>query len=127
MNNIDKLVEAYRKLRDKKAQIDKEYKDRIAKIREKQELIENKILKFFEETGLESAKTPHGTAYASTTLNARVASRDDFFQFVDEHEAWELLESRVNKTAVRQYMEEHDGELPPGVDVTMIRKVNIRK
>lgn len=125
--NIDKLVEAYRKLRDKKAEIDQEYKERIAKVREKQELIENKILEFFNETGMESAKTPHGTAYVSEVMNARVADRDAFFRFVREHDAWEMLESRANKTAVRQFVEEHDGELPPGVDITTVRKINVRK
>lgn len=127
MANIDKLVEAYRILRDKKAEIDQEYKERKAKVQERLELIENKILQFFNEAGLESAKTPHGTAYVSEVMSAKVVSRDAFFKFVQEHDAWEMLESRANKTAVKQYIEEHGGELPPGVDVVTIRKINVRK
>ncbi len=124
--SIDQLVEMYRKLREKKSEIDQEYKARLTKVREKQEVIENAILKFFNETGLESAKTPHGTAYVSTVMNARVADRDTFFEFVRRNDAWDMLESRANKTAVREYIEEA-GETPPGVDTAQIRKINIRK
>jgi len=124
--SIDQLVEMYRKLREKKSEIDQEYKARLTKVREKQEVIENAILKFFNETGLESAKTPHGTAYVSTVMNARVADRDTFFEFVRRNDAWDMLESRANKTAVREYIEEA-GETPPGVDIAQIRKINIRK
>lgn len=125
--SIDKLVEAYRILREKKEQIDAEYKAKLEEIRRRQEVIENKILDFFNQTGVESARTPHGTAYISEVFNARVTNRDDFYRFVRDNDAWEFVEARANKTAVKQYLEEHNGSLPPGVGVAVIRKVNIRK
>jgi len=125
--SIDKLVEAYRTLREKKEQVDAEYKAKLEEIRRRQEIIENKILDFFNQTGVESARTPHGTAYISEVFNAKVVNRDDFYRFVRDNDAWDFVEARANKTAVRQYLEEHNGSLPPGVDVVVVRKINIRK
>jgi hypothetical protein len=125
--SIDKLVEAYRILREKKEQVDAEYKAKLEEIRRRQEIIENKILDFFNQAGVESARTPHGTAYISEVFNAKVVNRDDFYRFVRDNDAWDFVEARANKTAVKQYIEEHNGSLPPGVDVAVIRKVNIRK
>lgn len=127
MKGLDRLVEAYRLLRDKKAELEAAHKARIAEINRRQELIENKILELFNAAGVESARTPHGTAYVSEVITARVVSRDAFFHFVQTHDAWEMLEARANKTAVKQFIDEHDGALPPGIDVATIRKINIRK
>ena len=80
----------------------------------------------FNETGQESAKTEHGTAYKATRMSTKVSDRDAFLNFVRENEAWEFLESRANKTAVTAYMEENE-DVPPGVDVSRISTINIRR
>ena len=52
--------------------------------------------------------------------------RDEYLKFVIEKEMWDLLENRVSKTAVRDYLEEH-GELPPGVNYVTTQVVRVRR
>ena len=123
---VDEVVGKYIELRDKKAQMKKACDDKVAKIDAVLSKLEAGLLKFFEESGQESAKTQYGTAYTQLRESVTVASRDDYFDFVREEDRWDMLESRANKTAVLQYKEEH-GELPPGLNYRAERIVNIRR
>jgi hypothetical protein len=48
-------------------------------------------------------------------------------EHVKSNEDWGLLEVRVSKTAVEQYREQHDDDLPPGVNIREERVVNVRR
>lgn len=123
---LAELIEKYLKIRDAKDAKVKEHKDELARYNNALTKIEQLLLKEFNETGQDSAKTPFGTAYRTIRTSAKVADRDSFFDFVRETEGWDFLESRANKSAVEAYMEEHD-ELPPGVDVSRTTTINIRR
>ncbi len=75
----------------------------------------------------ESVRTEAGTAYLSTTLHARVKDREALMNFVREADAFDLLTAAVSKDAVKQYIDEHQQALPPGVEVTYITKCNFRR
>jgi hypothetical protein len=122
---LDDLVNTYLQLKDRKAAMKKVYTERVAPIDKKMADIEAQILKHFQETGQISAKTAYGTPYISLRESFTVADRDTYFEFVRQHEAWDMLESRANKTAVQAWKEEH-GELPPGLNYRAERTVNIR-
>jgi hypothetical protein len=125
--NLDEVVGKYIQLRDKKAQIKKEYDTKIAKYDEAMEKIEGVILKVFDELGgVQSLRTTHGTPYVQLRESVTVADRDSYFDFVRKEGAWEMLESRANKTAVLQYKQEH-GELPPGLNYRAERIINIKR
>lgn len=125
--NLDDVVGKYIQLRDRKAQIKKEYSDKVEKIDEAMTKIENAILATFDKMGgVQSIRTTHGTPYISLRESVTVADRDSYFDFVREHEAWDMLESRANKTAVLQYKQEHD-ELPPGLNYRAERMINIKR
>jgi hypothetical protein len=55
-----------------------------------------------------------------------VADWDAFLDHVRENEAWEMLERRVNKTAVEQF-KSVEGDLPPGVNWAETQVVNFRR
>lgn len=123
---IDDLTKKYMRLREIRAEYDKEYKEKTAKVKDAMNRIEVLLLQFFEQTGQNSAKTDFGTPYITLRESYSVADRDVYMEWVKQNEAWEMLESRVSKSAVDAYKEEH-GELPPGVNYSAERKVNIRK
>ena len=123
---IDELIGKYIKIRDAKAEEESKHKEHMKRFNNAMTKIEQMLLSEFNETGQESAKTPHGTAYRSVRVAAKVADRDSFLAFVRESDGWDFLESRVNKTAVQEYMDEHD-ELPPGVNVSRSVTINIRR
>jgi hypothetical protein len=123
---INELVKKYIELRDQKAQFKAEYDAKVANIETLLEKMEAVFLKHFELTGSESARTDAGTVFKGTRTSAKVADRDAFFAYVKAHDAFDLLDSRCNKTAVEQFKAAND-DLPPGVDWRSEVTVNVRR
>jgi hypothetical protein len=110
-------------LRDQKSAL----KAQEAEIQEKIDKIDLKLLEVFNKTGTESIKTEHGTAYASSRTTASVADKDVFLNFVKSNNEWSLMEVRASSTAVREYNQNNDGVVVPGVNISVERTVNIRR
>lgn len=123
---VDEVVKGYIKLRDKKNSMKKEHTDELRPINDKMELLENWLLRDLLTRKVESQKTAEGTAFISTVAAATVKDRDALFEFVKKHEMWDLLENRVSKSVVRDYLEE-TGEVIPGVNYQETQVVRIRR
>lgn len=121
MITMDQLVDAYVTQRDRLDALRAEQKEREAPVRAKIEYLEAAMQKLLLAQGATNVKTPHGTAYLQKWTSATVRSFDDVLAYVREHERWDLLERRVNKTAVMEI-----GEVP-GVEVQTGQKVNVRR
>lgn len=124
---LSEAVSLYISLRDKKAQMKAAYDESIKPIEEKINLLEVRLLQAFEQQGVDSCKTPFGTAYKTVRTTASVSDRDAFMKFVKERDEWPLLEVRASKTAVEQYRAANDDEIPPGVSIREERVVNVRR
>ena len=125
---LDELVANYIKLRDKKSQLKKQYDEKVAKVDAVMDKMEAIILKTFQDSGIDSARTDAGTAYISTRTSATVASREELFQWIQEdfEERSIFLENRVSKVAVEQYKAAND-DLPPGVNFRSELVVGVRR
>lgn len=124
--NYEEGAERYLKLRSQVDELDRQHKAARAKLLQEMTLLENWFTAKAQEDGLESVKTPMGTAYWSTHNTATVASREEFFDFCRAHNQWDLVESRASKTGVKSYIEAY-GEAPPGVNFSSTRVFNFRK
>lgn len=123
---LNELVEKYILLRDRKADLKRDYEGKVAALDKVMEKMEAVLLDAFQTSGVESVRTAAGTAYKSTRTSATVADWDAFFAFVKEHQAFELIERRCSKTAVEQYRAAND-DLPPGLNWREEAVVNIRR
>lgn len=124
--NIDDVVATYMKLRSQKDAIEAEVKDNVAVIKSKMEKLEAWIKDQADQQGVTSFKTKHGTAFLTTTDYAQVGDWDAVLNFIRDNEAFDMLEKRVSKIAVRGYIE-HTKSVPPGVNYGTKLEVNIRK
>lgn len=124
---VSDAVQLYIQLRDKVAEEEALFKERVAPVKEKMGKLEAKLLEVFDSTGMDSVKTEFGTAYSSKKTSASVADRETFMNFVRERDEWGLLIVRPNATAVEQYLDSHNDELPPGIDLRVERVVKIRR
>ena len=124
--NYDIAAEKYLQVRNQIESLEREHKTAKAVLTEKLVALENWISAKAQEDGLETVKTPHGTAYWSTHHTATVGSREEFFNFCKEHDAWDMVESRASKTGVKSYIEAN-GAPPPGVNFSSARVFNLRK
>jgi len=123
---IKKWVEGYVKLREDKAEMEERHREELAPIKALMAKIEARMLEHMNDEGATSIKTEAGTAYKAVRTSTSVADRSAFMDFVIEHEAWEFLETRANKSAVVAYKEEHD-DLPPGLNWREQVVVNFRR
>lgn len=112
----EKLVQVYVKIRDAIKEISAENAKRLEKIVAQQELVANELLQRMNQRGNEGFKTEYGTVYRAETVRCSVASEETLFDWIKEHDAFDMLERRVKSTAVQAYIKEH-GITPPGVNV----------
>ena len=126
MVDLDNLVTKYIKLRDKRDSIRNSVKEQVAKIEAVLNTVEAAILTEFNAAGVESCRTAGGTAYKNTRTSATVADWDALLGFIQENEAWHMLDKRVNKTGVDQYRQETN-DLPPGVNWVEEIQINVRR
>ena len=121
---LEKLITIDQKMKAKLAQIASEEK----KIREERSQIKDAMLKIMTESNLQTATIKGlGTAYIYKSVFANVADDTVFFEWVKEHDAFEALERRVSRSFVQTYMGEHEGRIPPGINVISEFEVRVRK
>ena len=124
--NVNEVIAAYMKLRGQKEGIEAEAKAKVLAIKVKLEKFEAWLKEQADQQGVTSFKTPHGTAFLTTTEYANVADWDSTLNFIRENEAYDMLEKRISKIAVRSYIEQNKA-VPPGVNYGTRLEVNIRK
>lgn len=123
---VDSAIGAYMVLRRKKEAIEAKVKDDVSEIKAKMDKLEAWIKQQADAQGVTSFKTKHGTAFLTTTDYANVADWDAVLTYIRENEAYDMLEKRISKMAVRGYIEENKS-VPPGVNYGTKLEVNIRK
>ena len=123
---MEEVIKAYITLRNQKDAIEGEVKDKVKSIKEKMVKLEAYIKKQADEQGVTSFKTGNGTAFVTTTDFAQVADWDAILDFIKKNEAWDMLEKRVSKNAVRGYKDEHK-DVPSGVNYGTRIDINVRK
>jgi hypothetical protein len=123
---VDAVIKKYMKLRSQKEVVEAEIKERVDNIKADMVRLEAWLKAKLDADGLTSFKTDHGTAFLTTTDFANVEDWDAVLRFIREEEAFDMLEKRISKTAVRGYIEANK-EVPPGVKYGTKLDINIRK
>ena len=123
---VAQVVEKYIALRDKLAEMKKQFDNDTETIKTAMARCEAFLMQTMQAQGTESLKTPAGTAYQSTKTSATVADWDATLNWIRENEHWAMLDKRVSKTFVEAFRNEHN-DLPPGVNWREERSVNIRR
>lgn len=130
--DVSTLIDKYRRLRAKKEEIAEEQKKLMAQYNAGLDYLEGMLLSLMNNMGVDKLSTSDrdekfgGTVYKTITTHTNVNSWSACLDFIQEHEAWELLEARVSKAAVLSILEE-TGELVPGVSIVQRVNVNVRK
>ena len=112
----EKLVEIYVKIRDKRAQIKKEYEKEDGRLEEQLELVTGKLLDICRDTGVESMRTNAGTV--SRSVNTRYWTSDwaSMYEFIKEHDAVNLLEQRIHQGNIKSFLNENPESVPKGLN-----------
>lgn len=123
---LDKAIMAYVRVRDRKKDIEARHVEELAPVNQMLERLEAYMLDLMDQAGLQSIKSPHGTAFKSRRTTAKVLEWDATLGYILEYEAWDLLERRVSKKAVEAIIEETQQPIP-GVEVSTEIVINVRR
>lgn len=123
---VEDVIAAYIKLRDKKEALESAVKEQTKELTEKMVKLENYLREQADAMGVTSFKTKHGTAFLTTTDFAAVADWDAVLDFVKQHDAYDMLERRVSKKAVRGYIDQMK-QVPAGINYGTRLDINVRR
>jgi len=128
VGNTDELVEAYLLIRTERDRLLREYEVADAKLIEDMSMLESVILEMCNAVNADSIKTKHGTVMRKLNERFFCQDWDNFYKFVLDAEAVQLLERRIHQSNFKQFLAETamDG-LPPGVNVMREYGVSVRK
>lgn len=124
--DINAIVAKYIKLRDAIDRINKEAKAKVADLEGAQKTLESVLMKLAQEQGVSSFKTDAGTAFIATKTHAGIADWARVVEYIEANKAWNLLNKAVNKTAVQEYINQHETP-PPGVNWTTLQEIQVRR
>lgn len=124
--NVEDVITTYLKLRGKADLMEAETKARVDEIKTKLIKLEAWLKEQADLQGVTSFKTAHGTAFLTTKDFANVADWDAVLEFIKANEAYDMLEKRVSKLAVRGYIDANKA-VPPGINYGTKLDVTVRK
>ena len=119
----DQLAKVYVKIRDKRRELEKQ----AAELKEKESLLAAEMLEICKAQGAQTMRTQYGTISRRTTKNYWTSDWDSFFKFVKEHDAFSLVQQRMNNANMSQFLEENPDVLPPGLNADVTQTVVITK
>lgn len=124
---LDKLTKTYVRIRDRRAELRAAFDAEDQKLAQQQDAIRRALLDYCKEHGVESVRTPSGVFYRTLRTRYWAADWGAMHEFIVRNGAPELLERRLNQSAVKAYLEEHPDNPPPGLNVDAEYTLSVRK
>ena len=111
----DDLASIYIKIRDKRAEIKEQYEAQDNDLKEQMELLSERMLTICQDQEADSIKTKSGTIIRKIDTRYWTSDWESMYDFINEHDVYELLEKRIHQTNMRQFLEENPNLLPAGL------------
>lgn len=126
--NTEQLVEAFIAIRDQRERLLQEFEAADKALKAESAQIEMALLEICNNVNADSIKTGHGTVMRKLNERFFCQDWDNFYKFVLDNEAVQLLERRIHQGNFKEFIKDHmDDGLPPGVNVMREYGVSVRK
>lgn len=125
--SADKLAEVYIKIRDKRAELKERYESEDAELKEQLDLLADKMLDICDTQNADSIKTKTGTIIRKVDTRYWTNDWESFYEFVQENDAFPLLEKRIHQTNMKQFLEENPEALPMGLQSDSKYSIVVRR
>lgn len=126
-DHLNKLVTAYRNIREAITEKEAQHTEQMGELRSKMDVISAELLEFCNVNGVDSIRTPAGTVSRRVTTRFWSSDWESFYNFVDEHDAYHLLEKRIHNGNMQQFLDENPDLLPQGLQTDRKYTVQVRK
>ena len=125
--SVDKLVAVYIKMRDKRAELLRDYEEADSTVKAQMELVETKLLDTCKEIGVDRLGSKHGTVMRTVKTRYWTGDWESMHKFILENKMPELLERRISQTTMKQLLEENPELMPMGLNTDSKYSVTIRR
>ena len=126
--NTESLVEAYLNIRTQREKLLREYESADAALKSDMTQLEAAMLDICNSINADSIKTSHGTVMRKLNERFFCQDWDNFYKFVLDNEAVQLLERRIHQSNFREFIKDNESDgLPPGVNVMREFGISVRK
>lgn len=124
---LDKVIDAHNAVRDARAALKAKFAREDADLEAEQNQLRAYLLDQLNRSGAESIKTEKGTVYRTSRIMPSAADWSAVWQFAKDNDAMEIFQKRLKTGFITEYMEENDGALPPGVNITREFDIGVRR
>ena len=124
---VDKLVAAYRRLREAIEVKEEEHKAEIEGLKKKLELLSEHLLKLCNDQNVDSLRTSQGTVTRRIKSRFWTTDWEQMYRFIKENDAPQLLEQRIHSTNMKQFLEENPDLHPVGLQEDRKYAITVRK
>ena len=125
--SVDKLVAAYIKMRDKRAELLRAYEEADGSVKSQMELVEAKLLELCKEIGVDRLGSKHGAVMRTVKTRYWTSDWESMHKFILEHKMPQLLERRISQLNMKQLLEENPDLTPMGLNTDSKYSVTIRR
>jgi len=125
--SVDSLAQTYIKMRDKREVLKRDWEAKDTEIKAQMEVIEQALLDLCKEINANSISTNHGTVIRSVKSRYWTNDWDSLYRVIKEHDAFGLLEKRIQQTHMKEFLQENPDLLPAGLNVENRYTVLVRR
>jgi len=123
----DKLVAVYRRIRSAIEDLETEHVKEITTLKEKLEMVSDKLLKICNDQNLDSLRTAEGTVTRRVKSRYWTTDWSTMYNFIKENDAPFLLEQRIHNGNMKQFLEENPEQHPAGLQIDSKYAITVRK
>lgn len=121
-----KLVKIYSKIRDARKALSAEFDTADKELKTQLERVALEMKSRCLSSGQTGFKTEFGTVYITESLMVSCADWQMFGEWLKDKDPLVYMENRIKKTAIKEFMDTNNGELPPGVVVAKESEARVR-
>lgn len=125
--NLAKIVQAYSAIRDARAAKRRAFDEADAELEADQQTLRAMMLDLLNKTGAKSIATDYGTVIRSEKIKPSAADWGAIWEWMKQNDGFDIMERRLKATFIKEFMEQNDGAIPPGVNVLREYEISVRR
>jgi hypothetical protein len=123
----DKLVAVYRRIRSAIEDLEAEHTKEVQALRDKLDMVSDKLLKICNDQNLDSLRTAEGTVTRRVKSRYWTTDWSTMYNFIKDNDAPFLLEQRIHNGNMKQFLEENPDQHPAGLQIDNKYAITVRK
>ena len=125
--SLEQVAAAIVAIRDEITKINKEADKKVKALEREKEALEKYCDQKLEQSGVESAKTASGTIMRQERVRFTTEDWERMYRFIEDNDAFELLEKRIHQTNMRSFLEDNPQKEPKGLNAFRETKIVVSR